>query len=84
MWPWLEDFIHHLKVERHLSPHTLRNYQSDLKQFLQFLEGLEPPRRLENITYQDLRAFLAHRRRLNQKVSVARKLAALRTFCKYL
>ncbi|MFP3868689.1 MAG: tyrosine recombinase XerC [Desulfobacteraceae bacterium] len=84
MWAWFEDFIRHLKIERHLSPHTVRNYQSDLKQFLQFLEGREPPRGLADLTYRDLRAFLAHRHRLNQKVSVARKLATLRTFCKYL
>jgi integrase/recombinase XerC len=84
MRTWLEDFIRHLTVERHLSPHTIRNYQSDLKQFIGFLEGLTPPRRLEELTYQELRAFLAHRHRLNQKVSVARKLAALRTFCKFL
>lgn len=84
MWLYVEEFIRHLKIERHLSPHTLRNYYSDLKQFRQFLEGLDPPRRLEDLTYQDLRAFLAHRHRFNQKISVARKLAALRTFCKYL
>ncbi|MBW1918162.1 MAG: tyrosine recombinase XerC [Deltaproteobacteria bacterium] len=84
MWACLEDFIRYLKIERHLSPHTIRNYQSDLKQFLEFLEGRQPPRTLATLNYQDLRAFLAYRHRLNQKVSVARKLAALRTFCKYL
>ncbi|OPX19842.1 MAG: hypothetical protein BZ151_07280 [Desulfobacca sp. 4484_104] len=84
MWAYLEDFIRHLNIERHLSPHTIRNYQSDLRQFLEFLDSMKPPRTLANLTYQDLRAFLAHRHRLNQKVSVARKLAALRTFCKYL
>lgn len=84
MQAWLADFLRHLQIERHLSPHTIRNYHSDLKQFLKFLQGLEPPRRLSDLTYQDLRAFLAHRRRVNRKVTVARKLAALRTFCKYL
>ena len=35
-WDHLEDFLRYLRVERQLSPHTLRNYRLDLTQFLEF------------------------------------------------
>jgi integrase/recombinase XerC len=81
---YLEDFLRYLKVERQMSPHTLRNYRLDLTQFLEFCsrhrEGLTPAQ----VTYQDLRAFLAAALQKNRKTTVARKLSTLRTFFKYL
>jgi len=83
-WDHLEDFLRYLRVERQLSPHTLRNYRLDLTQFLEFClehrEGLS----LEQVTYQDLRPFLAAALQINRKTTVARKLSTLRTFFKYL
>ena len=38
-WDHLEDFLRYLRVERQLSPHTLRNYRLDLTQFLEFCAG---------------------------------------------
>jgi integrase/recombinase XerC len=83
-WDLLEDFLRYLKVERQMSPHTLRNYRLDLSQFLEFLtpEGEEPV--LEEVNYRQLRAFLAHSLKGRDKSTVARKLSALRTFFKYL
>jgi integrase/recombinase XerC len=80
----LANFGRHLQVERSLSPHTVRNYLSDIGQFVEFLQGRTPPVSLEALTYQDLRAYLSARHKINRKTSVARKLAALRTFCKFL
>ncbi|MBM4287981.1 MAG: tyrosine recombinase XerC [Deltaproteobacteria bacterium] len=80
----LQAFARHLQVERSLSPHTVRNYLSDVRQFIEFLSTRQPPRSLAALTYQDLRAYLAARRQINRKTSVARKLAALRTFCTFL
>ena len=81
---YLEDFLRYLRVERQMSPHTLRNYRLDLTQFLEFCaehrEGLTPAQ----VTYQDLRAFLAAALKENRKTTVARKLSALRTYFKYL
>ena len=81
---YLEDFLRYLRVERQMSPHTLRNYRLDLTQFLEFCsehrEGLTPAQ----VTYQDLRAFLAAALKKNRKTTVARKLSTLRTFFKYL
>jgi integrase/recombinase XerC len=79
-------FQRHLLGERKASPHTLRAYAQDLEQFLGFLRtelGREPaPGDADHLL---IRAFLAqlHRHGL-KKVSAARKLAALRTFFRYL
>ena len=81
---YLEDFLRYLRVERQMSPHTLRNYRLDLTQFLQFCAEHREDLTLEQVTYQDLRAFLATALQKNRKTTVARKLSALRTFFKYL
>ena len=83
-WGHLEDFLWYLKVERQMSPHTLRNYRLDLTQFLEFYAQQRPDAGLEQVVYKDLRAFLATALQKNSKTTVARKLSALRTFFKYL
>jgi integrase/recombinase XerC len=83
-WSHLEDFLRYLKVERQMSPHTLRNYRIDLTQFLEFYTQNQVDAELKQLTYQDLRAFLSTALQKNRKTTVARKLSALRTFFKYL
>jgi integrase/recombinase XerC len=83
-WGHLEDFLRYLKVERQMSPHTLRNYRLDLTQFLEFCAQHRAGLELAQVTYQDLRAFLATALKRNRKTTVARKLSTLRTFFKYL
>lgn len=83
-WAQMEGFLRYLRVERQMSPHTLRNYRLDISQFLEFFVKERPGQSLEQVTYQDLRLFLAHCLKKNRKATVARKLSALRTFFKYL
>ena len=83
-WGHLEGFLQYLKVERQMSPHTLRNYRLDLTQFLEFCSQHREDLTLDKVVYQDLRAFLATALKKNRKTTVARKLSALRTFFKYL
>jgi integrase/recombinase XerC len=83
-WGHLEDFLRYLKVERRMSPHTLRNYRLDLTQFLEFCSRQGQGLTLGQVAYPDLRAFLAEALKQNRKTTVARKLSALRTFFKYL
>jgi integrase/recombinase XerC len=80
----VEDFLRYLKVERQMSPHTLRNYRLDLGQFLKFWEDHHPDIPLQSATYRHLRPFLAQAMRGRRKTTVARKLSTLRTFFKYL
>jgi integrase/recombinase XerC len=79
-----------LKNERNVSPHTLRNYVSDLAQFQQFLlahefclgEGKTIDAR--KIDIHVVRAYLASMAKDRKKSSIGRKLAALRGFFRYL
>jgi len=81
---YLEDFLQYLRVERQMSPHTLRSYRLDISQFLEFYRDRPGNPALQEVSYPDLRAFLAQALQGRRKVTVARKLSALRTFCKYL
>ncbi len=81
-----EAFLRHLERERNASPRTLEAYREDLAQFTSFLAGeLRRAPRPEDADHLLIRGFLAelHRRGL-KKASSARKLAALRTFFRYL
>lgn len=81
-------FIRTLEVEENASPHTVRNYASDLHQLLEFLasECAAPAGDLECevLTSTALRGFLVHLMRRNRKSSVARKLSAAKSFCRHL
>lgn len=88
----IEDFGNHLATERNLSPHTRRSYLADLGQFRAFLaeNGLLPaggsePEQLAAIDHMAVRSFLGSLvRRKARKVTIVRKIAALRTFFNYL
>ena len=82
----VEAFLRHLDRERNASPHTVRAYARDLAQFEAHLrEELGRPPRPEDADHLLLRAWLARLHRDGvKKVSAARKLAALRTFFRFL
>ena len=73
-------FLRHLSVEKNASPHTLRSYRSDLVEFTRSLDGA-----IEGADSRTIRAFLVslHARGLDA-VTVARKLAAVRSFYRFL
>jgi integrase/recombinase XerC len=85
----LVEFLDHLRLNENASRHTVRAYDSDLSQFLAFLAGRAGRTRAE-LTMADfdqlnIREFLADlHRRGNTRSSTARKLAAIRTFSRYL
>jgi integrase/recombinase XerC len=80
MKKYSEQFFAFLKVEQGVSVHTLRAYQKDLTEFLDFA-----PNSLKKIDYLDIRSYLAslHARKL-KKTTISRKLAAIRSFFKFL
>ncbi len=83
----IERFLGALQSERNASPHTLRNYRSDLEQFRDFLKEGRPeePVRVEAVDAMRIRDFLGRLfARKIEKASIARKLAALRSFFKFL
>nr|WP_256502464.1 tyrosine recombinase XerC [Desulfuromonas sp. KJ2020] len=85
----LDQFSRHLSVERNVSPHTQRAYLQDLKDFFTFLDGLaEGNERADHgvsaVSKVVLRRYLALLHKTHRKSSIARKLAALRTFFRFL
>jgi integrase/recombinase XerC len=82
----IERFLRHLDRERNASAHTVRAYGEDVTQFAGYLRdqvGREP--RPQDADHLAVRGFLAalHDGGI-RRVSAARKLAALRTFFRYL
>jgi len=85
----LESFLEHLRLNENASAHTVRAYESDLGQFLSFLAAHVGRRRAElsatDFDHLHIRAFLGDlHKRGNSRSSAARKLAAIRTFGRYL
>jgi len=84
----VEQFLRYLEYERNVSAHTLRNYGSDLDQFVRFCQKDDPagqPPALSAISHLTIRAFLGDLlRRGNSRSSMARKLATLRSLFRYL
>jgi integrase/recombinase XerC len=81
----IDRFLQYLRSVRNSSPHTILNYGKDLAQFLAFLTppGAAPPA-LAGITHTIIREFVGHLHDHGlEKSSIARKLAALRSFFKY-
>lgn len=80
----LAEFLDHLRSERGLSEHTLSAYQNDLKQFNEFLRELD----LAEYSATNRMTVTSYVRRMRDKslapTSIARKLAALKTFYHWL
>jgi integrase/recombinase XerC len=80
----MESFIRTLEVEENASPHTVRNYASDLRQLCAFATarlGAEPAAIDCGALDQTLvRGFLIELLRRNRKSSAARKLSAVKRF----
>ena len=81
----IEKYLHYLHAVKNSSPHTILNYNRDLKQFVAYLSppGTLSPH-LKSITHHLIREYVGHLHDQKlEKSSIARKLAALRSFFKY-
>ncbi len=81
----IDKFLKYLQSVKNSSPHTVSNYGKDLRQFLAYLT---PPEAacpaLLSIHHSVIREFVGHLHEQGlEKSSIARKLAALRSFFKY-
>jgi len=80
-----EEFITHLKVEKNLSPNTLRAYTSDLTQFINFWEDLTPKEKKVLAIRQIIERFLVSLfYKKIDKSSIARKFSCFKSFEKFL
>src|SRR5262245_54246614 len=90
MQEYIDRFAHYLKYQRNASVHTLRNYIADLDQFYDYLCPADSNgnraeidlHQIDHITIREYMAKLYNDKR--KKTSIARKLATLRTFFKFL
>jgi integrase/recombinase XerC len=85
----LKRFLQFLRLNRNASPHTVRAYESDLSQFIAHAAADAGVKRSEltpaQLNRSAIRRFLGELHRLGQtRASAARKLAAVRTFLRYL
>lgn len=84
----IKAFVMYLQVERNASPETIRNYRSDLQQLARFLQRTKKDAaslRIDEVTRDDIRAFLRDLDQQGEKASsLARKLACLRSFFGFL
>src|SRR2546423_15431627 len=87
----LAQFLEHLRYERNVSEHTLRNYAIDLGQFLEHLApadartGARREVSIRDVDHITIREWLSELHSAQKKkTSIARKLAALRTFFQFL
>ncbi len=81
----IDKFLEYLRSVRNASPHTILNYGNDLEQFQTFLTPQETPTpKLTKINHQIIREYIGHLHEAGlEKTSIARKLAALRSFFKH-
>jgi len=78
---YIHKFINYLEIEKNASSHTVTNYKIDLKDFSETVKD----KPVEQVTHLDVRLFLAKLKEKNfSKRSVARKMACIRSFFKFL
>lgn len=83
--PAIEKFLHYLQYVRNASPKTIVNYKIDLEQFLAYVTPPgEKPMALDAVDHLTIREFVNHLYdRGLEKSSIARKMAAIRSFFRF-
>jgi tyrosine recombinase XerC len=84
---YIEKYCEHLQVERNYSSHTIHAYEADLLQFAAFLDARSPSERIaiEGVDRRTVRSYLGCLLEAGlSKKSIARKLAAIRSFFSFL
>lgn len=84
----IQSFIEYIKSEKGYSGHTIRNYESDLRQFSKFVaakKGLtKADPEVELVNYTLIRSYLGELFNTCKRTTIARKLSTLKSFFSYL
>ncbi len=85
-WDWVLGYLEFLKIEKNSSPHTLSNYELDLRQWLRFLnrKAASVPDVQRFTDLKLLRSFLGEETKRYERTTVARRLSVIKGFLKYL
>ena len=73
------DFLFHCRIEKNLSPHSLKAYELDLKQFTGYLKVHGYALEIEKIDKQVLRDYLSHLNTSCKIKTIKRKIATLKS-----
>ena len=77
----LEDFKAYIVVEKNFSQHTAKAYCTDIQAFLIWLDEMS----CNDVNFAKIREYLHFLQKFNyKKTTLARKIASIRTFYKYL
>lgn len=81
-----ERFLNYLKTEKDASPHTILNYEIDLRHWVGFhlQKNLGPFALSELSNLKNLREFLAHEGEKYERSTIARRLSVIKGFLRYL
>lgn len=81
---WIQKFLTYLEVEKNYSYYTLRNYELDLEEFLNYcqIEHID----FLKITYIEARRYLnfLYQEKKNQSTTISRKISSIRSFYRFL
>ncbi|RLJ02969.1 MAG: tyrosine recombinase XerC [Candidatus Aenigmatarchaeota archaeon] len=84
----IHSFIDHIRAEKGYSRHTIRNYESDLRQFIKFVvtkKGIEKgDPGIDLVDYKLIRLYLGELFDNRKRTTIARKLSTLKSFFSYL
>ncbi|AYC29232.1 tyrosine recombinase XerC [Paenisporosarcina cavernae] len=79
----VKEFWEYIQLEKNYSVHTIREYESDLAEFIAFLtrEGISSPKDIE---YRDARLYVTelYNKKL-KRTTISRKISAIRSFYKF-
>jgi len=77
----INNFIFHIKYEKNLSSKTIKAYQNDLTQFLQFLTN----KKIDQIKKEEIKGFIFYLYSKNYKPkTIKRKITTLKIFFNFL
>lgn len=80
----LDQFIRYIQLEKNFSSYTVKEYERDIKEFIQFLQ-MEGICNLQNVEYIHGRLFITKLYDENKaRTSVSRKISAIRSFFRFL
>src|SRR5690625_3575157 len=81
----LEDFLHHLRIERGLAENTLISYRRDLQRYMQYLIKEQEFNKWKDVQRYDIVAFL-HRIKESGKstATISRTISSIRSFHQFL
>jgi len=84
----ISSFIRYIQTEKGYSGHTIRNYESDLRQFSKFVATKRDLKKsdpgIDLVDYMLIRSYLGELFDKCRRTTIARKLSALKSFFRYL